>query len=271
MRQINGFQRQLDFHTHVFPEKMAAAVASISQFYHLPMSGNGTFDQLLDWHRSAGITHRVICSTATRIEQIPSIHQFMRECMARDTTTFAFGTLHPSADDPAITSTLQDILDSGFHGIKLHPDFQKFNADNAFAVKVARHSAGRLPLLVHAGDPKRDYSSPQRLRRLALASPDTTIIAAHFGGWSDWQGAIRYLADQPSVYVDTSSSLPFLSLEQILELVRAFGTDRILFGSDYPMWHPTEELQRLKDLPLTDQQLRQICWDNGWKLLSQRT
>lgn len=272
MRQLATHDCLLDFHTHVFPKKMAAAaVVSIGQFYDLPMAGDGTFHQLLDWHRSAGITHRVIFSTATRSEQAKSIHHFMRECLEQDDTTYAFGTVHPSMDDQTLTSALQEIVESGFHGIKLHPDFQKFYADDPFAIKVARLAAGRLPILLHAGDRKLDFSSPRRLRQLAQASPDTVLIAAHFGGWSDWPEAIRYLSDLPSVHVDTSSSLPFLTQEQVMDLVTAFGTDRIIFGSDYPMWRPDQELRLLRGLPLTDQQIRQMTWDNGMRLLASRT
>lgn len=127
-------------------------------------------------------------------------------------------------------------------------------------------SAGK-PLLIHAGDPRYDFSHPRRIAHLASLFPDTLIIAAHFGGWSQWPEAIEYLADLPNVVVDTSSTLGFLQPAEIRRLIDSFGTHRIVFGSDYPMWTPAGELQRLDRIALTKQEKRAILWENGARLL----
>jgi len=43
-----------------------------------------------------------------------------------------------------------------------------------------------------------------------------------------------------------------------MELIRAYGADRIFFGSDFPMWDPQAELQRLRSLPLTTEEIQKI-------------
>lgn len=43
--------------------------------------------------------------------------------------------------------------------------------------------------------------------------------------------------------------------------------DRVLFGSDYPMWTPNEEVQRFLALPLTDGEKEKILWTNHLNLL----
>ena len=41
--------------------------------------------------------------------------------------------------------------------------------------------------------------------------------------------------------MDISSSMPFIGKDKVAEYIRLYGADRLLFGSDYPMWHPVKE------------------------------
>ena len=67
--------------------------------------------------------------------------------------------------------------------------------------------------------------------------------------------------------VDTSSSFYWLKPERALEIIRAFGADRVLFGTDYPMWNPAEELERFHRLLLTDEEEEKILCLNAGTLL----
>ena len=50
-------------------------------------------------------------------------------------------------------------------------------------------------------------------------------------------------------------------------MIQAYGTDRVLFGTDFPMLSPREEVEIFRSLPLTDEERRRIGWDNGVELL----
>ena len=67
-------------------------------------------------------------------------------------------------------------------------------------------------------------------------------------------------------YVDSSSSLYELSPERATEIIRAYGVDRVLFGSDFPVFSPDIELERFMALPLTDDEKRAILSENVLKL-----
>jgi predicted TIM-barrel fold metal-dependent hydrolase len=41
--------------------------------------------------------------------------------------------------------------------------------------------------------------------------------------------------------------------------IGAFGAQRLVFGTDYPLWDPVTETQRFFRLKLTDDQFEQIC------------
>ena len=66
--------------------------------------------------------------------------------------------------------------------------------------------------------------------------------------------------------MDTSSALFALSPEEAVEIIRAYGTDRAIYGTDYPMWRPEGEVKRFNRLPLTESERADILWNNHLKL-----
>jgi predicted TIM-barrel fold metal-dependent hydrolase len=66
--------------------------------------------------------------------------------------------------------------------------------------------------------------------------------------------------------VDTSSALFALTPERAAEIIRGYNVDRVVFGSDFPMWSPVSEMQRFNRLPLTDEEREKILWTNHLKL-----
>ena len=65
------------------------------------------------------------------------------------------------------------------------------------------------------------------------------------------------------VLLDESSSQFFLGQRRTVELARMWGTDRIMFGSDFPMWDPAEEFHTLATAGFTDDELENILWHNA--------
>ena len=85
----------------------------------------------------------------------------------------------------------EEVLDElqalGSRGLKIHPDFQKLPIDDPSGIETYRAIARRgLPVLMHMGDNRYDFSSPERLTNLIRQVPDLIVIAAHFGGWNAW-------------------------------------------------------------------------------------
>ena len=67
--------------------------------------------------------------------------------------------------------------------------------------------------------------------------------------------------------MDCSGSFAFVGAQRAEELIRIYGADRILFGSDFPMWEPTSELAFLRSLDLTDDEMEKILWKNAERFL----
>lgn len=258
-----------DAHCHIFPEKIAQKASfSIGAFYSLDMRFDGTVKQLMEVYKEAGVNKCLVQSVATTPAQVTSINNFIAECVKEYPDMFVgFCSLHPSMEKKEIDDEIDRAISLGLKGIKLHPDFQKFRIDDKKAYDIYEAAEGRLPILFHTGDRRYDYSSPKRLANALKDFPRLTAIGAHFGGWSEWEDGVKYLSDNPNVYVDTSSTLYEVKPEKALEYIRTFGADRVMFGTDYPMWDVRDELKHMEKLSLTDSEREKIMYKTACKLL----
>ncbi len=120
----------------------------------------------------------------------------------------------------------------------------------------------KLPFLIHTGDKRYNYSNPALMAEIARKYPHTRFIAAHFGGWSEWEKAEHELVGLDNIWVDTSSSFYAMTPEKAAELITKFGSDRVFFGTDYPMWRADKDLEFLDRIPLGEDVKEKVLWKN---------
>lgn len=257
----------IDAHTHIYPQKISeAAVQSISDFYDIPMTADGTLETLLRIGGDAGISKFLIHSVATVPHQVERINNFLADSMkAYPDKLIGFMALHQDMEDPA--TEIDRAITMGFKGIKLHPDFQKFAIDDPKVFPIYEAAAGRIPILFHMGDYRYNYSKPKQLATVLDNFPKLQVIGAHYAGWSEWDDAAKYLKSY-RLWVDSSSSSYTLPPAKIKKMISVFGTDFVLFGTDYPMWGPKRELEVLQSIGLSDEELEKIFYKNVTELLS---
>ena len=128
---------------------------------------------------------------------------------------------------------------------------------------------GRMPLYLHMGDPRPEYrfSEPKKLAKLLDRFPKLEVAAAHLGGYGAWDEAERELAGRPNVWFDTSSSLWAMTPERAVELIHAYGSDRVMYGTDYPIKEQSDELSRFFKLDLTEKEREDILYNNAKRFL----
>ncbi len=265
----------IDTHTHVFPDKIAGkSREAVGKFYSLPMYTTGTEGELdkirsrtLSYEgKTFRITKQLICSPAVTPTQTEGINRFIGKLSSENPCLIGFGTLHPENKD--YREIINGIKESGLRGIKFHSDFQQFNIDDKKMYPIYRLAAEKgLPILFHMGDKKLDYSAPSRLARVIEDIPGLKIIAAHMGGYSRWNEAIR-LPVSENLYFDISSSLGIISYDTFAEFLERFGYEHFFFGSDFPMWEPYEILKILLGAGLEEKVLRAIVYDNFINMLT---
>lgn len=256
-------RRIIDFHNHAFPEKIERrAIEHLEKHYSINIPRRGRMEDLLVSARDAGISHMVLHASATHKTQVTSTNQWVSAHAKGN--VIGFGTLHPDYGD--CLGEIKRIKELGLRGIKLHPDFQGFDVDEPSMYPIYEALEPGFPILVHVGDEKLDHSSPRRLARVIKLFPHLTIIGAHLGGYSRWNEAKKYLVGK-NLYLDTSSSLWRLDASEAADIIRNHGTDRVLFGSDYPVGSHKREIEMFLNLPLTEDGKKKILWDNAANLL----
>ena len=123
-------------------------------------------------------------------------------------------------------------------------------------------------MLFHTGDNRYDFSAPARLARAMDQVPDLTCIAAHFGGYSEWESSYEYLCGT-DYYFDTSSTLGMMSDFSLpKKMIAKHDENRILFASDFPMWTPEYELTNIEKLGLSQDLSEKILYKNALGLIS---
>ena len=257
----------IDIHTHIYPEKIARkATDSVRDFYQLQgsLDMDGTLDLLLHRGRQAGISRFVVLPVSNAANRVRSINSFILEKLRLHEELIGFGTVHAAMED--LSGEVEWILDNGLKGIKMHPDSQRFPIDDPRLFPVYDAVEGKLPVMLHMGDPRYNYSHPLRLRRVLENFPDLQVIAAHFGGYSMFDTARELLHDTNCIF-DISSALMFMEPGQPEKYINFYGAERMAYGTDYPLWDPVREVRRFQELKLTAAQFDQIAHKTTERIL----
>lgn len=257
----------IDIHTHIYPPAIARkAAASIREFYQLGTDEmDGTADTLLARGTEAGIDKFLILPVAMRPDRTRHINDFILEQVAQQPRFLGFGTIHAAMEN--LTDEVDYILEKGLRGLKMHPDSQQFAIDDPRLFPAYEAVSGKIPVILHMGDKRFDYSHPVRLKRLLENFPRLQVIAAHFGGYSMYDTAYELLHDKDCVF-DVSSSMMFMEDGVAEKYIRAFGPERMAFGTDYPLWDPLKETRRFLELKLTDEEFEQIGHKTAERILN---
>ncbi len=248
----------IDIHTHIYPDKIAKkATDSVRDFYQIEGSNmDGTVDMLLRRGTEAGIDRFVVLPVSNTPGRVRSINTFLLEQTKLHDNFIGFGTVH--AEMEGLGDEVDWILDNGLRGIKMHPDSQRFNIDDERLFPVYEAVKGKIPVMLHMGDPRYNYSHPVRLRKVLDLFPGLEVIAAHFGGYSMFHTARELLWDTDCIF-DVSSALMFMEQGEAERYINSYGAERMAYGTDYPLWDPVTEVNRFLQLKLTDEQFEQIA------------
>ncbi len=263
---INDFY-VVDAHCHIYPHKIASkAVGATDKFYGVTSYGDGTVKNLAEICKNSGVDHAIVQSVATTPKQVKSINEFIADEVENSNGFLTgLGTLHP--DSETMEDDIEHIINLGLQGVKLHPDIQGFQVDGKKLFEmyeICQHK--NLVMLMHTGDYRYDNSNPDRVKKVLENFPKLTFIGAHLGGWSVWDEASEKLSKFENFYVDCSSSFGFSEKNLIKNALLTYGADKVLFGTDYPMWNTEEELKQLFSLGLSSEDNKKILGENAKKL-----
>jgi len=257
----------IDFHTHCYPDKVAEKAIAAVGVHGLHASFDATLGGLARSMIEAGIDYSVNLPLANSPENTRGVNSWAAK--NNSGPIFSLGSIHPEDNDPA--ATLKWIRSLGLKGIKMHPEYQRFDfADLRLDPIWKACISENLFVITHGGmdiafEPP-PLSTPAGMADFHRRFPELELIVAHLGGMGMWDEVEKHLVGLP-VYLDLAMIYGYLDGDKTVEIIRRHGSERILFGTDAPWASQKEALTWVRGLGLTEEELANVLYRNAAKLL----
>lgn len=275
----------IDFHTHIFPpwlrerrDEYIKRDPCFSLLYSQPKARIATAEELLASMDEAGIGLSVVLNIGwVSHELCVKTNDYILDSVSRyPTRLVGFCAIQPRAGDAAIAE-LERCAKAGAKGIgELRSDVQGFDLADKKTMKPLVDAALKhdLIFLTHSSEPVgHEYSgkgsiTPDILYSFITAFPNLKLVCAHWGGGLPFYALMPEVAKAlANVFFDTAATV-FLYKPEIFEQVnRIIGSDKILFGTDYPLMHQNRVIAQVQSARLPEEDKARILWANAQKLL----
>ena len=274
-----------DFHTHVFPDKIAAhaienlklkAADGVGREDAMTAHTDGTLEGLKQSMARGGIDACLVPPVCTKPEQFDSVNKFAAEINGHG-GIYSFGGIHPDCED--VEAKLDHIKALGLKGVKMHPAYQHCFINDKRYLRIAEHCMRiGLYMLFHAGYdiafPDTEYCPPDMFEEaftpLFEKYPEEEktphVILAHLGGIMTLDKTLDYLCGMP-IYMDMANTLEQIPTDKLMKVIRSHGADKILFASDSPWQSQRKCRERLASLPISKAEFEMISYGNAERML----
>lgn len=267
----------IDFHTHIFPERIAEkTIALLASRGGRTPAFNGTESGLISKMRESGVDLSVTMPVITSPKQFDSIIGFAKEVNSRyegsqGERLISFAGIHPACED--IGEKMKLISELGFLGVKIHPDYQDTFINDRKYVEIMKYARELdLTVVTHSGvdGAYRDREvkcTPERVLDLIERVPGGRLVLAHFGG-NEMTDEVFELLCGKDVYFDTALVLDYIDECSFKKILDKHGEDRILFATDGPWADARSYIERIRSFNLGERTENKIFFENAEKLLN---
>ena len=222
----------IDFHVHTFPDHLAQRAMYVlkQQCGGAPAYTDATLSDTRRKMREWGIDKYVCLNISTNVKQQKNVNDFAINNNGED--CIMFGSVHPFAPDAE--SELKRIKEAGLKGVKLHCEYQGFDAADKRVYPVYEMiEALGLILVFHGGTDVAFQDTPVRCPPAAVAEikrefRDLTVVMAHLGGYKEAEQTLEHLAGK-DIYLDTSMANVLMTKRDVERILRAHGDEYLLF------------------------------------------
>lgn len=265
----------IDFHTHIFPDKIAKTVIDgLAQRSGNIPNTDGTVDGLINHMQSSGVDIAVTLPVVTKPSQFESITRFALSVneafIDKKTRLISFASIHPQCED--IRGKMKFIADNGFLGVKIHPEYQDMFIDDEGYVEILKCAKDYdLIVVTHAGVDE-GYAGfpircpPERALKVIEKVNHNKFVLGHYGANKQWEDVLKLLAGK-DVYFDTAYMLKIINEPLFKEILAKHGEDRVLFATDCPWSNMKDDIARIKSFNLDASVYDKIFYLNAKKLL----
>ena len=151
--------------------------------------------------------------------------------------------------------------------LKIYPNFWGRAQDDSAYFPIYEWCNDRdIAILHHASYPsdEKSITMPRRYSALHERFPRIKWVQAHAGSGGNW-GSVEAARDIPNVYLETASSRGEYGI--LKAVVDAVGADRVLYGSDGPVFDARHQVGKIVTADISDEDKRKILGLNAIKLL----
>ncbi|MFX0008213.1 MAG: amidohydrolase family protein [Promethearchaeota archaeon] len=259
---------KIDFHVHA--QKLETLLTDKPEFLEKEL--------ILESMDEADIDYSVLLVVAKQgeLENTKKMNDQLSEICHDEQRLFGFGSIHPLDGKAALEEMERCIQDLDLRGFKFHPLIQEIDVGDPSLVKIFQKAAElEVPILIDSCDP-RDATQDTKFFNLAITCPETKICFAHVGLHRFMNYFIfGYLKDNPyfkmNVFFDLTGicsifkDSPFHN--QVRWITENLGSDRLLFGSDYPGNDQKNSIEDIYSFGYPEDWLPKILGENAMKLL----
>jgi uncharacterized protein len=275
----------IDFHTHIFPswlkerrDEYSKTDPCFSLLYSQPKAKIATVEDLVASMDETEIDVSVVLNAGwVSHELCVKTNDYILDSVSRyPARLVGFCAIQPRAGDAAVAE-IERCAKGGAKGIgELRSDVQGFDLTDEATMKpvvdaVLKHG---LIFLTHSSEPVgHEYSgkgsiTPDILYSFVTAFPDAKIVCAHWGGGLPFYALMPEVAGAlTNAFFDTAATVYLYKPEIFEQVSNILGSDKILFGTDYPLMHQNRVLAQVQSAQLSVEDKAKILGANARKLL----
>ena len=208
---------------------------------------------------------------------VDAVHQHLREMKQRYPGRFyAFADVDTRNTPARSAEAIARALDCGdLDGVKIHPNNTGIALDDAYNDPIFSLAQQRkIPVAIHSYPNREDdVSAARRILKVRERYPDLTLIVSHMSAFQ-WEALLPI-----GCHVDMSAILPdyvrTFGIARTEEILRSFGTDQLLFATDYPDSRSLPPaaiyavyFDTLDQMHFTEEEAKRIAFQNAKALLA---
>ena len=276
----------IDFHTHIFPpwvkerrDEYIKRDPCFALLYSSPKARLATAEELIASMDEAEIDCAVVLNIGWVSHEfcVETNDYILESISSYPKRLVGFCGVQPKAGDAALAE-LERCARAGARGIgEMRSDVQGFDLGNKTLMKPLVDAAIRhgMILLTHSSEPVghkyigKGRITPDIIYSFLKEFPELKLVCAHWGGGLPFYALMPEVADVlTNVFFDTAATI-FLYQAQIFNIVSdIIGSDKILFGSDYPLISQDRIISQIQSLDICQEDKDKILGGNAHTLLS---
>jgi predicted TIM-barrel fold metal-dependent hydrolase len=271
----------IDFHTHIFPQEVREAgeryfdgEPDFKLIYSTPGSKLSGMEELIGTMDDQGVDKSVVFGFPwCTVEHFKRNNDYVIEAVERfGDRLIGFCTFSLPAE--GAEKELERCLNSGLSGVGELAFYSSTIGENTvhFLRPIAEIALNHdVPLLLHTNEPVghsypgKAQSTVRGIYALVQHFPKNKIVLAHWGGGIFFYHLMKKEVKEAlhNTWFDTAAS-PYLYDREIYSIAKQIvGSDKILFGSDYPLLKPSRYFTEMKEAGLPREAMKKICGDNA--------